>query len=523
MKVSRCWWLAAFLVNAGAFSSHAAILEEISEALPLVERLTSPQLVEKPVRDGAFAFKHVVGGDVRTSEIVSRESKNGGECWYGWALQLPEEFDSAGKRVTLARFTAGQRDGAKRKFSCEQTDSHLYLDEKGRLIFHLHHPGKTGESGACDEFVLADERVKLKGVWLDFVVHAKWTEAADGFVELWGKRDDNNFFQRVNYKGSTWWSEEAKGPRFALGISGGESGKSDLGGLTLYTDEFRYGNESSSFNDVAPHGGEKLRAEAGRGRVGYVLYSSPLNQVKIPIMVYTPPGYETDTTKQYPVVYNLHGAGGGSPARQWMRTQKTLTQAMDTAEVPPMIIVFVNGIGDSGFVDHSGTGAPKVFSSVTTELIPFIDSHYRTIANRHGRAVDGFSMGGGGAMTLAMKRPDLFSSVVTYGGSFLKLPPDMMAKVQDPRRREMMTQFAHWEYVPREAAAVRQAGLRVRIICGDKDPAYQVNVAFKELLESLKIPVSWVTVEGLAHETTGLYNHAGVESFRFMQEGFKLP
>jgi endo-1,4-beta-xylanase len=253
-----------------------------------------------------------------------------------------------------------------------------------------------------------------------------------------------------------------------------------------------------------------------------VLYPSPLNRSKIAIMVLTPPGYDANAAKRYPVVYNLHGAGGGSPARQWARTQKTLTHAMESGAVSPMITVFVNGLGDTGYLDYPGPSAPKVFSSVVTELIPFIDANYRTIADRSGRAIEGFSMGGGGAMMIATKRPDLFSSVVSYGGAFMKGPPNGFPDPKDAARREMLAQFGAWELVRRNLEPIR-TGLRVRMVCGDQDSLHALNVEFKDFLGTLDIPVSWVSVAGVAHDTKGLYDRVGVESLKFMQEASVQP
>ena len=61
------------------------------------------------------------------------------------------------------------------------------------------------------------------------------------------------------------------------------------------------------------------------------------------------------------------------------------------------------------------------------------------------------------------------------------------------------------------------------MVCGDQDPAYPVNIEFKDFLATMNIPVSWVSVPDLAHDTTGLYNRVGLESFKFMQEGFARP
>ncbi len=143
--------------------------------------------------------------------------------------------------------------------------------------------------------------------------------------------------------------------------------------------------------------------------------SKAMNRV-IKIKVYTPPAYEA-TTERYPVVYNLHG-GGGSPERQWDRIKGTLIDAMDGRKVRPVIYVFANGLGDTLFVD-TRDGAKKAETTVIKELIPFIDSNYRTVAARETRSIDGFSMGGFGALHFAFKYPELFSSVVSYGAALL--------------------------------------------------------------------------------------------------------
>lgn len=480
----------------------------------------APQRIGHPVRGGKFAFQHALSAKSARSEIGTKPVAVGSAHWYGWSLQLSENFEPGGRTTVVARLAPAEG-GTGRKLPCGDGGTFLGIDERGRLMFHLHHAGPDPGQSACEEFVVIDDVMKIKGRWIDFVLHAKWTGEPSGFAELWVKQHDNNFFQRVAYTGRTWWRDERQGPSFIMGarlVAPAGSPRE----VTIYTDEFRLGDAAAGFSDVAP-GAETLATEAGRGQVGYVLYPSALNQAKIPIMVYTPPGYDAEPTRRYPVLYNLHGAGGGSPARQWLRTQKTFTQAMDTAAVPPMIIVYVNGLGDTGYIDRPGTAGPKVFSSIVTELIPFIDARYRTIADRRGRSIDGFSMGGGGAMMIALKRPDLFSSVVSYGGGFLRPPPgELPPGPRGAEMKELLDQFAHWTLVQRNLEAVRD-GVQIRLVCGDQDPAYKVNVEFKDYLATLKIPVSWVPVPGVAHDTTGLYNRVGLESFRFIHEGFARP
>ena len=133
-------------------------------------------------------------------------------------------------------------------------------------------------------------------------------------------------------------------------------------------------------------------------------YWSESNRRNIWIKVYTPPGYDAGT-ERYPVVYNLHGAGGGSPQRQWKRAGATLKDAIENRKVRPMVYVFVNGMGDTFFLDYED-GSVKAETAIVRELIPFIDGRYRTIASAEGRAIDGFSMGGGGAIRIALKYPE---------------------------------------------------------------------------------------------------------------------
>jgi endo-1,4-beta-xylanase len=70
------------------------------------------------------------------------------------------------------------------------------------------------------------------------------------------------------------------------------------------------------------------------------------------------------------------------------------------------------------FYSDSFDGQWMAETTVIEELVPHIDATYRTIANRDGRAIQGMSMGGFGALKLAFKYPDLFSSVVAFAGGY---------------------------------------------------------------------------------------------------------
>lgn len=141
---------------------------------------------------------------------------------------------------------------------------------------------------------------------------------------------------------------------------------------------------------------------------------------------------------------------------------------------------------------------------IVRELIPFIDRTYRTVAMREGRAIEGFSMGGAGSLRLAIKYPDLFRSVVAYGAAVIK------------GDRAGVGEENIWLLARNNADRVR-GRLAIRMVCGDKDSLCSLHLAFRDLLRSLDVPVDWVSIPDVAHDTKGLYRRVGVESLRFIQ------
>lgn len=261
-------------------------------------------------------------------------------------------------------------------------------------------------------------------------------------------------------------------------------------------------------------------ATPGRGHLQDRTYSSASMKRVMRFKIYTPPGYETGEGR-YPVVYNLHGAGGGSPDRQWNRIRKTLVDAMDNERVRPMIYVFVDGLGDTFFAD-SFDGTRKAETSFIKELIPHVDAQWRTIAAKRGRAIDGFSMGGCGALMQAFKHPALFSSVVSYGAAlvgFDRLRGREMGKLIFNDDQVYFDEYNPRIWAKRNEREIRRS-VRVRMVIGAEDNLYETNVDFKQMLDQLKIPYSWKVVGKVAHCTECLYGEAGLESLKFIADGF---
>ncbi|MCT9139774.1 alpha/beta hydrolase [Streptomyces violarus] len=144
-----------------------------------------------------------------------------------------------------------------------------------------------------------------------------------------------------------------------------------------------------------------------------------------PIWVYTPPGYEEQKERRYPAVYLLLGFTG--LLDDWCISTafcesipQTVDRMMAVGECPPMVLIFVDAwtaYGGSQFVDSAGTG--RYHSYLCEEVVPWVDSSYRTLPHRDHRAISGKSSGGFGAMYTAMLRPDLFGAIATHSGDAL--------------------------------------------------------------------------------------------------------
>ena len=249
--------------------------------------------------------------------------------------------------------------------------------------------------------------------------------------------------------------------------------------------------------------------------------------------IYLPEAYADNPVRQFPVVYFLHGSAGNESRS--IRLATYLHQAITLEKVPPMLMVFVNGGRNSGYIDSvDGTVRPETM--IVDELIPYIDATYRTIARRDGRAVQGFSMGGGGSLRIAAKHPDLFSSVVVYGAGgvreFNHLPTlDDFTDVKKAQRKlpvKMVilgNDLVHWRETStwhllkqnRDRIAGR---LPIRIIIGTEDLSLEGAKNTRDRLSDLKIAFEFKLVQGPDHNIYKLYDQVGVEALQLHAKHF---
>lgn len=149
-------------------------------------------------------------------------------------------------------------------------------------------------------------------------------------------------------------------------------------------------------------------------RVQTINFKSNLVGATLPYIAVLPPAYEErrppGTPASYPVLYLLHGLGGRYD--NW--TSKT--RLKEYAAQYQMIIVTPEG-NDGWYTDSATVAADKYETYVVKELIPDVESRFRAIKEREGRAIAGLSMGGYGALKFAVKYPDKFIFAASISGA----------------------------------------------------------------------------------------------------------
>ena len=141
--------------------------------------------------------------------------------------------------------------------------------------------------------------------------------------------------------------------------------------------------------------------------------------------VYTPPGYDQNTSQRYPALYLQHGSGENETSWTWQGRANVIMDALIAeGKAVPMLIVMETGYatrageapaapGQRG----AGAGQPDAFQEVVIrDLIPTIDASYRTLADRRNRAIAGLSMGAGQAVRIGFGNPDVFATVGAFSG-----------------------------------------------------------------------------------------------------------
>ena len=160
------------------------------------------------------------------------------------------------------------------------------------------------------------------------------------------------------------------------------------------------------------------------GNVQQVLFASPSTGTQRRAFVYTPPGYDRDSRERYPVLYLQHGWGEDETA--WTNqghANLIMDNLIAAGKARPFIIVMTYGMTNDVRPGSPGGLASfdiKPFRTVLVdELIPYVDAHFRTRADRQHRAMAGLSMGGFETKLIAATNVDRFAYIgLLSGGTY---------------------------------------------------------------------------------------------------------
>lgn len=231
------------------------------------------------------------------------------------------------------------------------------------------------------------------------------------------------------------------------------------------------------------------------------------------LVVYTPPGYDKNPSKKYPVFYLISGTTDTEEAFFKVgRTNFILDNLIAENKAVPMIIVMPYGNPLARIAEQKGDAKPadpvsrdgddalkraKLFETdLITKVIPYVEKNYRTINNRENRAIGGFSRGGGQTLRTAFGNMDKFSWICCYS-AYLSTP-------------EMESQFKNvYEYPESTNKELKLLWVSV----GNEDFLYKSTIEFIDFLKAKKVNIktlvtdrghTWMNVKGYVNETAQL-------------------
>jgi enterochelin esterase-like enzyme len=213
--------------------------------------------------------------------------------------------------------------------------------------------------------------------------------------------------------------------------------------------------------------------DVAHGNVQQILFPSKSTNTSRRAFVYTPPGYEKDKSKKYPVLYLQHGWGEDETA--WSN-QGHANLIMDNliaeGKSKPFLIVMTYGMTNEVKWGRIKDFKIEPFQTVLVdELIPYVDANFRTLTDRSNRAMAGLSMGGMETRTITVNKPDVFGYYSLLSGGV---------------------------YTPDELKDKSKAKL-IFLSCGSKEKPDGVRNAVSALKEAGYNAVSYVS-ENTAHE-----------------------
>lgn len=220
------------------------------------------------------------------------------------------------------------------------------------------------------------------------------------------------------------------------------------------------------------------------------VYSSKMNK-EVKSVVIKPENYAKN--KKYPVVYLLHGYSDNYS--KWVSTVPSIKKLATKHEI---IIVCPDGCYNSWYFDSPIDPGFQYESYITEDLRKFVEHHYAVIKDRKGRAITGLSMGGHGAMYLAIRHRDLFAQAGSMSGGVDLLYSTK--KWEIAKRIGSTYEDNPQEWISRSVTnivdSLKNGELHLMIDCGVSDFFYEINANLHKKLLSLNIDHDYIERPG---------------------------
>jgi S-formylglutathione hydrolase FrmB len=238
-------------------------------------------------------------------------------------------------------------------------------------------------------------------------------------------------------------------------------------------------------------------AVAATGRVECNSLLSKILSRPVRYCIVLPPSFDSEKLRQFPVLYFLHGLGDSEQSFIHTGAWNLTEELRKKGEIKEFLIATPDG--DASFYIDSKDGKMRYEDFLLQEFFPFIEKRYRVAPGRGHRAIAGISMGGYGALHLAFRHPQLFSSVGAHSAALIeKLPVFLGATPNSPRSRILGEVFgsppdpAFWDRnSPLTLARTADlTGLKIYFDCGDQDDyGFDAGTAvLDKILGSRRIP-----------------------------------
>jgi enterochelin esterase-like enzyme len=193
------------------------------------------------------------------------------------------------------------------------------------------------------------------------------------------------------------------------------------------------GRMASGIEIPFPGQGYYAVKDVPHGDIRIKRYFSPVTNSWRQFYIYTPPGYDANTTEKYPVLYILHG--GGEDDRGWATQGKTdliLDNLIVEGKAKPMLVVMPDAnLGAGGFSGDAIEGSLRMFEREMKQVImPFVEKNYRTLNDANSRALAGLSLGGLHTLYTGFNNTNMFSQLGVFSSGWILPMLDKTANTQ---------------------------------------------------------------------------------------------